>query len=59
MVDVEYARGWDDCLEAVNTILTKAKDMAEIKRKVRTLQELVKDKKFEKIRYDLGVFDVF
>lgn len=59
MVDTEYARGWDDCLEAMETILVQARTVGEAKSKVRKLQELVKDKKFEKIKYDLGIFGIF
>ena len=57
MVDVEYARGWDDCLDAVLTILQRVKDLKEAANKVEGLQVLVKSKKFEKIRLELGVVD--
>jgi hypothetical protein len=57
MVDVEYARGWDDCLDAVLTILQRVKDLKEAANKVEGLQVLVKSKKFEKVRLELGVVD--
>jgi len=59
MVDVEYARGWDDCLEVIGEVLEKVKTIEDLKAKVAKLQELVKDKKFEKIKYDLGIFGIF
>ncbi len=59
MVDVEYARGWGDCLEAMEKILENVKSVRDAKAKVSKLQELVKDKKFEKIKYDLGIFGIF
>jgi hypothetical protein len=59
MVDVEYARGWGDCLEVIETILSNVKTVNEAKTKVKKLQELVKDKKFEKIKYELGIFGIF
>lgn len=59
MVDVLYARGWDDCLEAVNIILDRTKSMEEVRRKIKQLQGLVKEKKFEKIKYELGAIDLF
>ncbi len=34
MVDVLYARGWDDCLGAVLTILERSRDVSEAMRKV-------------------------
>lgn len=56
MVDVLYARGWDDCLEAVITILDNSKRLKEAKRKVEQLQVLVKSKKFERIKEELGFY---
>jgi len=55
-----YQQGWDDCLDAVLNILDKAKSLREAKRKVRDVQVLVKAKKFEQIRVELGVLsDLF
>jgi hypothetical protein len=59
MVDIVYARGWDDCLEAVQKILEESEGIAEVRRKIENLQRLVKDKKFERIRDELGVFRIF
>ncbi len=50
-----YQQGWDDCLDAILSILQKAKDLAEATRKAESLQVLVKAKKFEQIRNELGV----
>jgi len=59
MVDITYARGWDDCLEAVMKILNSSTNVEEVKKKLEKLHSLVKDNKFEKIRYELGVYDLF
>jgi hypothetical protein len=50
-----YQQGWDDCLDAVLSIMQKAKDLAGATRKTESLQVLVKAKKFEQIRNELGV----
>jgi len=52
-----YQQGWDDCLDAVLSILQKAKDVNEAMKKIESIQVLVKAKKFEQIRNELGVFD--
>ena len=52
-----YQQGWDDCLDAVLSILQKAKDTKEAMKKIESIQVLVKAKKFEQIRNELGVFD--
>ena len=59
MADIVYMRGWDDCLEVISNILLKAKTVKDAERKISKLQEIVKEDKFEKIRYDLGVFNIF
>jgi hypothetical protein len=59
MVDVTYVRGWEDCLEAVSTMMEETESLSELKKKVRKLQGLVKQNKFEKIKYELGAFDIF
>ena len=59
MVDVLYARGWDDCLEAIKIIMNKAKTMQEVRKKIKQLHSLVKEKKFEKIRHELSAFEIF
>ena len=59
MVDAVYVRGWQDCLEVMSSILEKAKDLEEVKVKMEKLQVLVRDNKFEKIRCELGAFNIF
>ena len=59
MADPLYVRGWQDCLEVFDLILEKAKSIEEIKAKLVQLQRLVKENKFEKIRYELGAFNIF
>jgi len=59
MLDASYVRGWDDCLEAISSILSKVKNVGEMKQKIDKLRELIKDDKFERIRYELGAFDIF
>ena len=55
-----YQQGWDDCLDAVVSILNKVKDVEEVKKKIQDLQVLVKAKKFEQIKVELGVLsDLF
>jgi hypothetical protein len=55
VVSGDYARGWDDCLDAILEILNHCKDIEEAKRKASDVQVLVKAKKFEQIRQELGV----
>jgi hypothetical protein len=50
-----YQQGWDDCLDAVLSILQRSKDVKEAMKKIENLQVLVKAKKFEQIRNELGV----
>lgn len=59
MVDVVYVRGWQDCLDALDTITENAKDLNEVKEKVQRLQKLIRENKFQKIRYELGAYGVF
>lgn len=55
-----YQQGWDDCLDAVLSILQKAKDVKEAAKKIESVQVLVKAKKFEQIRNELDVLtDLF
>jgi hypothetical protein len=56
-MDLEYQRGWDDALEVVVKNLKDAKDLAEAKNKLSKLQDTIKEGKFQKLRYILGVFD--
>ena len=50
-----YQQGWDDCLDAVLSILNDCKSFEEARGKVEQVQVLVKSKKFEQIRSELGV----
>lgn len=55
-----YQQGWDDCLDAVLSILDKTKSLREAKRRIKDVRVLVKAKKFEQIRTELGVLsDLF
>lgn len=55
-----YQQGWDDCLDAVLSVLDKSKSLREARRRVKDVQVLVKAKKFEQIRTELGVLgDLF
>jgi hypothetical protein len=59
LVDANYSRGWDDCLEAVCLIMAKAQSIEEAKKKIDKLRGLIREDKFERIRYELGAFDLF
>jgi hypothetical protein len=50
-----YQQDWDDCLDTVLRVLQRAKDMKYATKKVEDLQVLVKTKKFEQIKSELGV----
>lgn len=50
-----YQQGWDDCLDAVVCILNESTSLDEARRRVSQVQVLVKAKKFEQIRTELGV----
>jgi hypothetical protein len=50
-----YYTGLDDCLDTILSMLAESKSLDEIKLKVEHMQVLVKDKKFENLRRDLGV----
>jgi hypothetical protein len=50
-----YQQGWDDCIDAVLTIVQKSKDLKDATDRIEGLQVLVKSKKFEQIRMELGV----
>lgn len=55
-----YQQGWDDCLDAVTSILSQVESLVEAKKKVGQVQVLVKAKKFEQIKTELGVIgDLF
>jgi hypothetical protein len=57
--DALYVRGWDDCLEALEMLMTKARDLQEVRAKIECLRRLVKEDKFEKIRFELGAYNIF
>ncbi|MGF3573543.1 MAG: hypothetical protein ACQXXG_09025 [Candidatus Bathyarchaeia archaeon] len=59
MVDALYIRGWEDCLEVLINITKQTKNYEDIKRKIERLQNLVQEQKFEKIRVELGIYDIF
>jgi tetrahydromethanopterin S-methyltransferase subunit G len=52
---LNYADGWDDCLDTIAAIISKAENLDEVKRKIEYLRDLVKEKKFERIKRDLGI----
>jgi hypothetical protein len=55
-----YQQGWDDCLDAVLSILGQAGSLKEATKRVEDVQVLVKAKKFEQIKSELGVLtDLF
>jgi hypothetical protein len=55
-----YQQGWDDCLDAVTSILCEVESLEKARRKVGQIQVLVKAKKFEQIKTELGVIgDLF
>jgi len=54
MQDPNYARGFEDALELALTALDEAKSLEEAKERVRYYMSLIKERKFEKIRYMLG-----
>ncbi len=59
MTDSVYVRGWDDCLEAISTMIEEAQSVDEAKKKIEKLKDLIRQNKFEKIRYELGAFGLF
>ncbi len=59
MVDALYVRGWDDCLEAVEVMMLKTSSVDEAKKKIGQLRGLIRENKFEKIRNELGAFNIF
>jgi len=59
LVDAAYVRGWDDCLEAIETIIEKNENVGKVKAKIQELRVLVRENKFERIRYELGAFNIF
>jgi hypothetical protein len=58
MVDSLYIRGWEDCLEALAGMVDK-ESKGTLKTKIETLRKLVRDNKFDRIRFELGAFDIF
>ncbi|MEM3622805.1 MAG: hypothetical protein QXR76_03425 [Candidatus Bathyarchaeia archaeon] len=59
MVDIIYVRGWQDCLDAIEEIINKSANLTEAKNKIQQLQKLIRENKFEKIRYELGAYSIF
>jgi hypothetical protein len=59
MTDAIYVRGWDDCLEAVSLMMAQTDNIEGVKKKIGKLRVLIREDKFEKIRYELGAFDIF
>jgi len=58
LVDAIYIRGWEDCIDVVTSLLEKTESLEEAKKKIKKIQGLVKENKFEKIKYELGAFDI-
>ncbi len=50
-----YYRGFDDCLDVILSIIVDSKSIEEMKSKVEHTQILVKGKKLDDLRRDLGV----
>jgi hypothetical protein len=59
MTDAVYVRGWDDCLEAISVMIAQTSSVDEAKKKIEKLRDLIRQNKFEKIRYELGAFGLF
>lgn len=59
MTDSIYVRGWDDCLEAISSMIAQTNDVEEAKKKIEKLKDLIRQNKFEKIRVELGAFGLF
>ena len=52
---IAYYRGLDDCLDVMQYVLGTSGNLVEMKQRVEHMQLLVKNKKFEYLRSDLGV----
>ena len=50
-----YYRGMDDCLDVMLYALGASENLVEMKQRVEQMQVLVKNKRFELLRADLGV----
>lgn len=50
-----YYRGLDDCLDVMLCALGSSENLVEMKRRVEQMQVLVKNRKFDFLRADLGV----
>ena len=49
-----YIRGFEDALELVMTVLAEVRDLEGARERVRYYMVLVKERKFERIKYMLG-----
>ena len=58
LTDALYIRGWEDCLEAIATIVDKG-SVPNVRKKISELQKLVRENKFERIRNELGAYHIF
>jgi len=52
---MSYLRGWSDCLEALSHVPTDK----EIRKLIPKLVKAIHEKKFAKIREELGIYDLF
>ena len=59
MADAVYVRGWDDCLEAISVMVAQSSSIEDAKKRIERLRDLIRQDKFEKIRYELGAFGLF
>ncbi|WXG44187.1 MAG: hypothetical protein WED04_09155 [Promethearchaeati archaeon SRVP18_Atabeyarchaeia-1] len=55
VVNEEWWRGFEDCAEIVMGILDVARDLPAAKHNVDKMLALVKEKKFSKIKEELGL----
>lgn len=55
VVGAAYYDGFDDCLDVVLSILADSSSLGDVLQKVEHTQVLVKGKKLEDLRRDLGV----
>lgn len=53
----EYTTGMDDALDVAAKVLNEVKDLQQARQRIAKIHELVKEKKFEKMRYVFGIFD--
>ena len=57
IINATYHQGWDDCLDAILSMISSEKEANSLRDKIESLQIIVKARKFERFRSEFKIID--